>query len=155
MSKHVLCTNCATFLAEMLSKVIESKADLPLWSDTKSEWTWEKIWTYRKESEFDYQNSTFIWNLYQIQSHKIWILSQFICISLNFMKKIWMIQIKSEWMAGLQKCVCVCVCEGVAHPQVGAVRFLYSRSRLVSYNALENPGNLEIWIWWGSNKMSI
>ena len=40
-------------------------------------------------------------NVYQIHSKKIWILSQVIWISLNFRKKIWMIQIKSEWMAGL------------------------------------------------------
>ena len=62
-----------------------------------------------KKSEFTEKNlnSTtkiaFLYrNLYQIQSPKNLNLSQFIWISLNFRgEKIWMIQIKSEWMAGL------------------------------------------------------
>ena len=79
-------------------------ANMPLWSDTKSEWMWEEIWIYmyRKESEFDYQNRTSILEIFtKFKAKKIWIFSQVFWISLNFRKKIWMIQIKSEWMAGL------------------------------------------------------
>ena len=77
-------------------------ADLPLWSDIKSEWMWKKnlntqkrIWIWLPKQHFYIEIST------TFKAQKIWILSQFIWISLNFRKKIWMIQVKSEWMAGL------------------------------------------------------
>ena len=65
-------------------------ANMPLWSDTKSEWMWEEIWIYmyRKESEFDYQNRTSILEIFtKFKAKKIWIFSQVFWISLNFRKK--------------------------------------------------------------------
>ena len=57
-----------------------------------------KIWIYRKESKI----ALFIRKSLPNSKPKIiWSLNQLIWISLKFRQKIWMIQIKSEWMAGL------------------------------------------------------
>ena len=58
--------------------------------EKKSEYT-EKNLNLTTKIAFLYRNH------YQIQGKKIWILSQVIWILVNFRKKIWMIQIKSEW----------------------------------------------------------
>ena len=72
---------------------------------------WHKIWMNVRKN-LNIQKRIWIWlpkkhfflnrNLYQFKAKKIWILNQ---VYLNFskfqQKKIWMIQIKSEWMAGL------------------------------------------------------
>ena len=94
---------------------------------------WEKIWIYRKESEFEYKQTChsdltknlnesekkseyaeknlnltikiglLYSNLYQIQSQKNLNLESDYLNFTKIQEKIWMIQIKSEWMAGLYK----------------------------------------------------
>ena len=69
---------------------------------------WHKIWKNMRKN-LNIQNRIWIWLLKQhsyieistkFKGKKIWILSEIIWISLNFRKQIWMIQIKSGWMAG-------------------------------------------------------
>ena len=65
---------------------LNTVSDLPLLSDTTSEWMWETMWIYTEnKSESVHQNRILFRNLHKIQSKKI--LNQVIWISLNFRKK--------------------------------------------------------------------